>query len=342
MERVLRYFLGSFIFLAIFGVLSYFTLFTSMGNRVLKPLIENELRERTHLDLYVQDFTLNQKSVQLLVEIDKKSRIKIYGDISLLKGDMDLKYEASFKELKFSTFSLRDEFESEGTIKGDYTFLQIEGFSDIAESQSDYKIEIDNLKDYSFNVKVREAILEEILYALNLAPIANADVDMDVNIQKRGEKIFGDYNISANHGKVNTQLIRKEFDKEVPRTLFSFAVDANISNRIISNRVLFNSTLASVKAKNLQLNPKTLELESDYELEVQDLRKLYFVTSKDLRGKFSAKGRVHKAKEFNATLTSKVANGVLQVQLENNKLHANFDNGSSLEFLHMLNYPKLI
>ena len=168
--------------------------------------------------------------------------------------------------------------------------------------------------------------------------------DADIKITDADVKhLQGDVDTKISHGLLDARYLTKmmQFQSPMPQTTFSATTHSDIAANVVDTRIDVKSNLANLKVKDAKFDMKDGTLLSDYEVFVHSLARLYFVTQRALKGSIHASGTVKKAKDLDFTMHSAVAQGVLDVKLHNDDLHADIDGLQTLDILDILVYPKI-
>jgi hypothetical protein len=148
----------------------YVVAFTSFGNGLLKPLIEEQIQEQAQLDAKLETFILRLGSLEILLALDGYNKISLKGDFSLLSQSFDLLYDVTFKRLsslsKLAQADLSGSFHTNGIIIGDIDTIAIKGESDVASSDTRYAIDILELEPQSVLATIKGLQVEELLSML--------------------------------------------------------------------------------------------------------------------------------------------------------------------------------
>ena len=83
----------------IFGILTtvvvgvYVVAFTSFGNSIVKPMIEEQIKAQTKLDSKLSTFSLSMSDFNIVLELNKNNTIALKGDYSIFSQSFDIDYE---------------------------------------------------------------------------------------------------------------------------------------------------------------------------------------------------------------------------------------------------------
>jgi len=272
----------------------YIVAFTSFGNNLLKPIIESKIQEETKLDSKLKTFSLNMSEFEVLLELSQNNDITFKGTYSLFAQSFDISYKVEIKELEelksLTNAPLKGRVFTDGTIKGDSAFITIEGASDIAKSNTTYHIELTKFNPTSIIAKIKKASLISLLELGGQKPYADADIDLDINFKNITPHVLdGDILLQTDKGKIDTKLMKSDFNVSIPTTVFSMNLDAKLKGDDINYRYALNSNLAKISSSGT-VTPEPLTLDIKYGVNIEELAVLKPITNADVRGAFRLDG----------------------------------------------------
>ena len=141
-------------------------------------------------------------------------------------------------------------------------------------------------------VKGEEISLEKLLFTANMPPLVKGDLNLSVDlnsIQNLKGEVRANLNKGALIGKELEKMVEAKWPKEVA---FSSDLNADIKNGKVNFNALIDSELAKLKDVKGEFDIEKVVLNSVYELEIEELNKLSFLTKKALKGEFSANGEL--------------------------------------------------
>ena len=282
-------------------VVIYIAVFTPFGNGLIQPIIEKKIQEQSGLDSKLTKFVLSASKLDILLELDNENKIGLKGNYSLFSQNLDLQYDIALEKLKnlekLAASPIQGVFHTNGTIKGDKAFLVLEGLSDVASSDTTYHVELTELNPTSIIAKVKEAKLEELLYLGAQKPYANAVIELDVNFKNiKPHMLDGNILLSTKDGKIDTKLMKSDFNITLPKTDFSMNLDATLERDDVNYSYSLLSNLAKLTSAGV-VTPEPLATDIKYNLDIKELALLKPVTNAPLRGAFSTDGVVKGTKE---------------------------------------------
>lgn len=280
---------------------AYIVVFTPFGNGLLKPIVEQKIKEQTNLDSKLSSFSLTTSSFAIVLELNQGNIIKLNGEYSLFDHSFNTLYDVSLQNLEKLKPLLKTELKGElftnGSIKGDIAFMQIDGKSSVAKSDTSYHIELSELNPTSIIADIKDAKLASLLYMAAQNPYANADIDMNINFRDiRVHKMDGDVVLKTKNGKIDPKYMLSDFNVTIPQTSFSMNLDAKLKGDDVDYRYELLSNLFKINSSGLVV-PEPLKADLKYSLNIEELEVLKPVTKADVRGAFKLNGSVKGSKE---------------------------------------------
>jgi len=296
--KIIGWLLGIIVLLV--GVV-YTMLFTSLGNGVMKPLIETEIQKQVHLPSRLERFSMGMNGLDILLELTPKNTIALKGTYSLFAQTFDVDYDVSLRELSslksLTKKELNDSFFTDGNVKGDIKFVKVIGKSDVAKSNTTYNIELHDFNPTSIIAKVSNLDLASLLHILGEKKYADAAVNLNVNFKNiTPHKLDGDILLLTKEGRINRAVMKKDFNIALPRTLFSMNLDAKLQGDDVDYKYLLKSNLAKISSSG-KVKPEPLHVAIKYGLDVAQLAVLKPITGADIRGNLRLSGTVNGSKE---------------------------------------------
>ena len=279
----------------------YVVVFTSFGNGLLKPIIESKIKENTKLDSKLTAFSLSMNKFEILLELNENNTIMLKGDYSLFSKSFDIIYDLKLTELKtlkpLTITPLQGEFKTDGTLKGDMAFMKIDGKSDVAKSDTTYHVELTDLNPTSIIAKIKEAKLASLLYIGSQSQYASADINLDINFKNiKPHMLDGDILLKTENGKLNSKLMKKDFNVTIPSTSFKMNLDAILKGDDVDYKYNLSSNLFKILSSG-KIIPEPFKSDIKYSLNIKELAVLKPIIGSDLRGKFKLDGTIKGTKE---------------------------------------------
>ncbi|EQB40104.1 hypothetical protein M947_03520 [Sulfurimonas hongkongensis] len=297
--KIIAWILG-IIFSLIF--LAYIIAFTSFGNSIIAPTIELKIKEQTKMDSKLSTFSLSMSEIDVILEISEQNIIKIKGNYSLFSQSFDLNYKVELNNLAslkpLTNVELRNSLFTNGKVKGDMAFMNIDGVSDVASSTTTYHIELKDLNPTSIIAKINGAKLDELLEMGAQKNYADAKINLDVNFKNIvPNALDGDVVLKTKNGSLNTKVMRDDFNISIPpKTAFAMGLNAKLKGADIIYSYELASNLFKVTSSG-SLTPTPLKLNVKYALDIKELELLKPLSGVDVRGSLKVDGTAKGVKE---------------------------------------------
>ena len=344
--KIVLWILGLLVSLLI-GV--YVITFTSVGNAVLTPMIEEKIQVQTGLDSRLSTFSLSTSDFEVLIDLDPHNSVHVKGTYSLLKQSFNANYDVKLKRLEtlepLTKKPLKGRLFTHGRALGDMAFMNIDGESDVALSTTVYHVELTDLDPTSIIATIKSADLESLLELAGEKQYAAGKLDVDVDFKSiKQHELDGSIILATKEGKLNNSLMSKDFELNIPETKFSMSLDAKLKGDDIDYTYTLNSNLAKIKSSG-NVVPEPLKVDATYNLDVKELAVLKPLTNQDIRGPLQLDGTAKGSRE-NMTLdgTTDIAASTTKftmdlVEMKPSSLHADIKNLKIEKLLHMLKQP---
>lgn len=340
-------------FLITLVVVSFYgILFTKKGNRFISSYLENRVNEeQKDLNFKINNFTLTTKDVDFEATLNENSYINISGALSLFKKNVDLKYDIKIEDLSIFknliSEDLKGTFFTNGIFKGSESESIIQGFSNIASSQTKYYMNLVDFKLKDIYLDLKDAKIDELLAIFNKPLYANGNLNLNANI-KNIDKNSLDGLLIANisKGLINNDIFNKEFNQKI-NTKISFNGDINASllGNIIEVKSDMISSVADIFFDKTLIDIEKNTIQSDYKIDVKNLAKLEGLIGKKLQGEFLTTGNILKDnKNISVDGNSDIFDGFFTYKFELKdyeiqNLNLNIEKAKLEKIFFMLNEP---
>ncbi|MBU1657940.1 hypothetical protein KKG72_02680 [bacterium] len=276
--------------------LLYAVLFTPFGNSMLQPIIESKIQEQTKLESSLSVFSLNLSEFEIFLQLNAKNSIHVKGNYSLFSQTFDIAYRVKFDELQnlkeLTQAPLQGSFHTDGTLKGDLSFMQVNGKSNVANSDTTYHIELTDLNPTSIIAKVKDANLALLLNLAGQSAYANAEINLDIQFKNiTPHALDGNILLETKKGKMDVDLMRKDFGVNLPDTAFAMNLDAKLHGDDIDYNYILSSNLAEITSSG-KVVPQPFQADIAYALNIKELAMFKPLTGADVRGALRLKGKV--------------------------------------------------
>ncbi|MDY3205123.1 MAG: hypothetical protein RBR70_08640 [Arcobacter sp.] len=330
----------------------YGILFTKYGNSIISSYIESKVNnEQEKVKLKVNNFILTLKSIDFNAVINDDSYINISGDLSIFKKSVDLKYDIKIENL--STLKnlihqdLKGKFYTNGIFKGNKQEAIIQGFSNLASSQTKYYINLNKFEINNIQLDLKEAKIEELLSLINKPEYLKGTLNINANIKNIDiNNLDGIFVANISKGILNNDVINKEFNQTLSSTI-NFQGDINAS--LLGNKAEVKSELLT-SVTDIFLDKTIIDLNnknffSDYKIDVKNLNRLEGVLGRKLNAEFSNIGKVSMENSLisingNSNIFESTTNYKLELKdFVAQNVDFKIENAKIEKLLHMLNEP---
>ena len=294
-----KLFLWLTLLIVFIAVLAYSIVFSKFGNELIASYIENKVNNpQQNIKFKVTNFRLRVDSLDFNAVINENSNISVNGALSIWDRWVDLKYDIKINDLSILNNlvnqNLKSELFTNGVFKGDYQSAIIQGFSNIANSETKYNLVLKDFKIKDILLELKNAKIDELLNFMNKPHYLNGDLTINANIKNiDNNNLDGKLIANISKGQLENDVINKEFNQ-------TFSSKINIDGDI---EALFLGKNAEIKTQlltsigNLFLEKTLVDLEkdrvvSDYKFEAKNLQKLESVLGRKLIGDFNTTGNI--------------------------------------------------
>lgn len=296
--KILSWFIGILFTLL---VLVYIVLFTPFGNSLLHDTLEGKIQEQTKLDSKLKTFALSLSDFEILLELNKNNTIHVKGNYSLFSQAFDLHYEVKLEKLAslkpLTQTQLQSSFHTDGEVKGDMKLIKVDGKSDLATSATEYHVVLKDFNPTSIIAKIDDADLNALLYMLNQKAYASAKINVDMNFKNiTPHQLDGNILLVTKDGKLNRQVMKKDFNITIAKTVFNMNLDAKLKGDSVDYIYALHSNLAQLSSEG-RVTPEPLDLDVKYGVNVKELAVFKPMSGVDIRGPFKLNGTANGTKE---------------------------------------------
>ena len=331
--------------LFIFGIF-YMLFFTKIGNGIISQYIENSFNEKQNdFKLKFDTFLINTNNINLVANINDSSKIKIDGKISSL---LDLKgefvYKIDIKDLSIFNNIVQKELKGSLQANGDLItkngLSTIIGTSNIANSSTKYEINLNKRDIKSLDLDIKNANIDELLALLSEPIYSFGKLNLNAKLIKNSSNFFnGDFLFDINDGKINNEIVQKEFNFPIKQTITYNLKSLNkLENTNVLSDIKLISSLANLDMKNLIIDLVTKDISSNYFLDILNLRQIEEFINIALNGDLKVVGNINKnQKTLKIDGNSNIADGVANFVLLDDNLDLKLKDANSLKLLYILN-----
>ena len=293
MKKILLWILG--IFLALI-VLILGVLFTPPGNALVKSIIQGQVDNYAPIKLDVEKFSLGFSSIDVLITHNDKILITLNGDFSLFSQTLDLIFKVDARDIsplgELVDTPLQGAFIINTTLKGTLNRLEIHTISDIAKSFTDIALLLEDYSPTSIKAHIKDLQIREALAMGGMKPYASGALNLEADIKGDAEMNFnGNALLGVAQGLVDSALIKKDFEIDVPKTTFVITLNALFDMDKLNHDLSFNANIGNIHSQGQTLINE-LTTQTTYDVSLSDLSAFTPLVGMPIRGAFSTKGKV--------------------------------------------------
>ncbi len=278
-------------------VLAYALLFTQPGNNLLRPTVEAKINNALKTNMTLEQFSLRPSYISVKLKTPMGSTFVAYGNFGLFSKNIDVKYalNVSPKENKFQfgKLKLKGPFWVKGEVKGSVNgLLDITGKSNFSSSDINYNIKLKNKRPSFLVVRINNLKLAELLKNINMPEFADASIKTDIEFTSFNKNALkGNGKIYITKGIVNGDVVKKEFNLNLPKTTFSAKADIVLNGSLVNLDSDIESNLGKSSIKGV-FNQKTENINAKYVIKILNLALLKPLTNLELKGAFFTSGNI--------------------------------------------------
>ena len=310
-------------------------------NLKLKKQIKysSNLNARLLKDSVISDFVVSSSLFNFIV---KKAKLNT-KDLNLTSDyNLDVKKLSAFNDI--SQMKLKGSFYFKGNVEKIKDNISFNTKSNIFKSNTNISAKLISNKLKDLKIDIKKLNLKEALNAISMPMYASGYLDMNANIPNANmDELKGSINTKVYNGVVNNALVNKDFDlKLVDRLTFKTDFKTILKDNHIYNTSNIYTSKANVFVKETKINLKTMKIESDYKIQVEDLSKLYDLSSMKMRGSAVINGTLVKDENMLLLGKSNLLDGSLNYKLLNSDFTAKIKDINVLKTLHMMYFPEVL
>lgn len=294
MKKVLLWIVG--IIVALF-LLVFIVLFTPPGNALVKSIAQGQIDKYAPIKLDIETFSLGISSIDVAIAHSDKILITLNGDFSLFSQNLDLTLKVDAKDIsvlgELVDTPLQGAFVINTTAKGSLKALEIHTTSDIAQSFTDINVFLEDFTPTSIVAHIKDVQIKEVLAMAGFKPYMSGALQLEADIKGDADMNFnGNALLNLTQGLVDSALIKKDFDVDVPKTTFIIALNAIFDIDKLNHDFSFNANIGNIHSSGSTLI-KALTTQSTYDVALSDLSAFTPLVGMPIRGSFHTKGEVN-------------------------------------------------
>ena len=289
MKKVLLWILG--IICAIL-LLIIIVVFTPPGNMLVKSILQSQVDKYAPLKLDVEKFSLGFSSIDVLITHGDAVAITLGGDFSLFSQTLDVALKVDAKDIsvlgELVDTPLQGGFVINTTAKGALNHIEVNTTSDIAKSFTDIRVLLQDFAPTSIIAHIKDLQIKEILAMAGIKPYASGALNLEADIKGDTDMNFnGNALLNIAQGLVDSELIKKDFEVDVPKTTFVITLNAIFDMDKLNHDFNFNANIGNIHSSGQTLITD-LTTKTDVNINLSDLSAFTPLAGMPIRGNFEA------------------------------------------------------
>lgn len=280
-------------FIGVFALL-YVTLFTSLGQSIWLPMVENSVKNKSGIKNFsFEHFELGISKLDTDILVEEQT-INLQAKFDIFSQDLDLHYNVDIKDLsKFEYLvkqKLRGTFFTQGVVQGKFDDLIIDGEAKVAQGDIKYDLQLLQYNPMDIKVDLQNLQLQQLLYMVHQPEYIDGVFQAKGKISSPNlEELIVDARVQD--GLVNIALVEQLHGITLPNSDFTLRAKSNITNGLGDFDLNLSSSLLRVKTDG-KIDTKTMHLDAKYDINIATLAVLEKINGVKLNGAFHTNGTV--------------------------------------------------
>lgn len=290
--------MGLLILIIVLLVVVFVLLFTSFGNNIIKPYVQNQINKYSPIPMSLDKFTLRYGSFDFKLSSQNNINITSNGTFSLISQDIDailninIANPSNIKELTSSGVNLQNNFLIKNVIRGKIKNIEINTTSNIANGNLRIDTTIANFSPTKILANLENLQIDSLLAIVGQKPYASGKINANVNVKGDDKLQFtGQATAQINNGEVSPRLVKQDFGITIPSTTFVVNLLANFDGTNIVHKLEFLSNVGNITSNGNTLI-SALKTNSTYNINIGDLSPFTPFVGMPLRGQFRTDGMI--------------------------------------------------
>lgn len=320
----------------------YVVCFTGFGNDLVAKYAQNFIKNKSGIDVKIEKFRLDMSELTLIATANDEINLNANGKISLFSQNFDLDYKITASDLKTANIKLEKPIFINGKAKGKFKNFDINGVGDMLGSNLTFLVNIKNYEPFTAQINAKKLEISQILAILKQPNYANGLIDLTADIKDENGKRDGKASLEIYDGLVNNGTIFRDFNITLPKN-FSFkgAFNATINDNTINLKSIFITPIITANAKNTNFLIDKNAINSDFNVQIDDLSKFEPIIKQRLNGTLNLSGNADILENKLKNLDAKISGfgGEINANLKDQNLNAKITNIKLEELLKMAAKP---
>ncbi|AII14773.1 hypothetical protein CIG1485E_0935 [Campylobacter iguaniorum] len=319
------------IFVALFTLI-YAVLFSSAGNKLLKPYIENYATQKSGIPIKLSSFTLTSSTLNTTININQDLNLDINASFNLFSQSFDMSYKLSAATLKNFGLNWAKEVSLSGNANGKLKNFIANGSGIVAGSDIKFSSRVLDFAPKELKLDAKGLNIDELLVLANQKPYATGKLNLVADIAYKDQNQSGNAKLMTVSSYLNSKLIKDDFNITLPANFaLNLSSDIAIQNQIVHAKTVLSTPIAVAAALNTLYDMDKNEITSDFNLGIPNLAKLEPIIKQKLNGEILLKGNAKAVqgkldyldadiKGLGGTVSAKLKDSQIDAQIKNLKL----------------------
>ncbi|MGB2553199.1 hypothetical protein ACPF04_08500 [Campylobacter sp. MOP51] len=307
---------------------AYTVLFTDFGNGIVKPYVENIIKEKSGYNVKFEKFQIRPTTIDIVAKANDEITLNTNGTLSVFSQSIDLKYDVEVANLRSLGVELKEKMLFAGLVKGVFKDFNANGVGNLLGSNVKFNADIREFKPLALNLDAKNLEVDKALALAGKPIYANGKIDITADIKDNGGKPDGTANIDIVNILTDNALIAKDFNLTLPANFnLKGAIKADVKDWIVNAKSAFVTPIAVAGSEKSIYDINSQTLSSDFRLVVDDLTKLEPIIKQKIAGALNVKGNTIVAQNQLKNLDADINGfgGTVKAVLNNDKLTAKID-----------------
>ena len=339
MKKIIVFVLA-FVLIAVIG--AYTLAFTSFGNDIVKPYVQNAIKEKSGYDVKFNKFEICPTGIDIEAVANSEITAKVSGTLSIFSKNLDLSYDIDVQNLASMGINLKEKMLFSGLIKGKFTDFEATGAGKILGSNATFNSTVKDYSPLGLKLDAKNLELDKALALAGQPLYANGKISLTADISPKDGKPVGSAVVELNDIKANGALLAKDFNLTLPSNFIANGkITADVKDDVINAKSAVITPIATIGSQKTIFEINSQTLSSDVKVVLDDLAKLEPIIKQKLVGQAKIDANVIVAKNSlkNLDATINALGGDVKVALNGEKVVANLESVKLDAILKALSMP---